>query len=65
MSYKWNYMGGNRKSPCEVTGKTGWEPEELGLSPSSPTRAVGFFSILPIYLGLCFFICKTKWPLAF
>lgn len=65
MLYKWNYMGGNLKSPCEVTGKTGQEPEELSLSPSSTTRAVGFFSILPIYLGLCFFICKTKWPLAF
>ena len=65
MLQKWNYMGCNLKSLPAMRGKTGQEPEGPGLSPSSTTRAVCFFSVSPIYLGLCFFICKTKWPLAF
>ena len=44
MLYKWNYMGCNLQSLRAMRVKTGQEPEELGLSPSSTTRAVCFFS---------------------
>lgn len=65
MFYKWSHMVCNLKSQQAVRGKTELGTRRPGFEPKFCHWMNVFLRYTPIYLGLYFFNCKIKGPLAF